>query len=409
MPKKKKIVIVGGGFAGIRLALDLEKHVYKDAEVLLIDDTGFHEYTPSYYKIATLPLSEKEGEMPLAFERMRRMISIPIDDIIDTAKVALVVGRVTRINAEAKELVFESGKKIDFEWLVLAAGSATRFFDIPHLYEYAHVLKSANDAFNIRNAAHELFVRAGKADEVRIIVAGGGSTGSEFIASLAPYVRELARRHGHPSGNISLTLVEAGERIMGSASPWVSRKAEKRLKQLGVKIILSNPIVNVLPAHVELRGGHSFGYDILIWTAGVQASPLAAEIKGANKDEKSCLIVDDRLRVLPYENIFAIGDMAFCSSVGKVGSSMTAQEAIQQGRYLAHTLKRLLHKRATFPYYFRRSKLVVPLGGRYVIADFGWFRFAGILGWCLKCLIALHYLTTILPWSKALKRWRQNV
>ena len=407
--KKKSIVIVGGGFAGIRLALDLEKHVYKDADITLIDATGFHEYTPNYYRIATAPLSEIGERIPASFNRMRDQISIPISEIISTAKIKLVVERVMSIDAKASVLKLESGRAVNFDWLVLAAGSATRFFDIPRLSEFAYALKSAEDAFNIRNAIHELFSRAGKHEGVRIVIGGGGFTGSEFAASLLPYVRRLALYHGHPSSNVSVTIIEASNKIMGGANSWISEKAEKRLRELGVKIILSNPIVSVSQKEINLKNGQPVKHDILIWAAGVAANSLALELIGAKFDDNACLIVDDRLRVTPYENIFAAGDMAFCSSVEKIGSSMTARVAIQQGRFLAHTLKRVLHKRATFTYYFHKSKLVVPLGGKYVLVDLGWLRFSGFLGWCLKCLISLHYLTTILPWSKAVRRWKAGM
>ena len=407
--KKKSIVIVGGGFAGIRLALDLEKHVYKDADIALVDATGFHEYTPSYYKVAAAPLKETEERIPASFERIRDQISIPITEIINTAKIKLLVERVVSIDIQTSTLKFKSGKTANFDWLVLAAGSATRFFDIPRLPEFAHVLKSAEDAFNVRNSIHELFSRAGKHDLIRIVVGGGGFTGSELASSLMPYVQHLALEHGHPSGNVSVTIIEASDKIMGSANPWVSESAERRLKELGVKIILKNPIISVSQNEINLKIGRPIRYDILVWTAGVAASFLSLEIPGAKFDDHACLIVDDHLRVMPYENIFAIGDMAFCSSVEKIGSSMTAQVAIQQGRFLAHTLKRILHKRVTFPYYFHRSKQVVPLSRKYVLVDLGWLRFSGFLGWCLRCLISLHYLTTILPWSKAVKRWKASI
>lgn len=409
MPKKKNIVIVGGGFAGIRLCLDLQKHVYQDADITLIDDSGYHEYTPSLHKIATTLLAEKNELNFLAFDGLRDKISIPISEIIDPSKIKLVADRVIKIDTAGKNLRLGSGITVEFDWLVLVAGSRPRFFDIPNSADYAYVLKSTNDAFNIRNAVHELFGRKGKHEEIRILIGGGGFTGSEFAAALMPYVKELANWHGHPLGNISVTIAEAADRIMPSANQWISHKAEKRLKQLGIKIILNNPLSGVEKNSVLLKNGGVQVFDLLIWTAGVTANPLAFEITGAKLDEKSCLIVDDRLRVSPYENIFAAGDMAFCSSTGTIGASMTAQTAIGQGRYLAHTLKRLLHNRATLPYYFHRSKWIIPLGGKYVLADFGWIKFSGYFAWCLKCLIAFHYLTTILSWNKAIKRWRQNI
>lgn len=409
MPKKKNIVIVGGGFAGIRLCLDLQKHVYQDAGITLIDDSGFHEYTPNFYKIATTIIPEKSELNYLAFDGLRDKISIPIAEIIDSSKINLLIDRVVNIDAPGKNIRLGSGKTIGFDWLVLAAGSKPRFFNIPHLTNYAYVMKSANDAFNIRNAIHELFTRKGKHEEVRVLIVGGGFTGSELAAALVLYTKKMANRHNHPFGNVSVTIAEAALKIMPGASEWLSYKADKRLRQLGVRIVLNSPISNISQSSVQLKDGKNMGYDLLIWTAGVSANPLAFEITGAKLDEKSCLIVDDRLRVAPYDNIFAIGDMAFCSSTGAIGASMTAQVAIQQGRYLAHTLKRLLHKRATLPYYFHRAKLVVPLGEKYVLADLGWIKFAGFFAWCLECLIAFRYLTTILLWRRAITRWKQNI
>ncbi|MBI4114587.1 MAG: NAD(P)/FAD-dependent oxidoreductase [Candidatus Niyogibacteria bacterium] len=423
---KERIVIVGGGFAGVRCARDLSRHVYKDAEIVLIDKNGYHEYHPNFYRIATTFLPHSKLPHPETYHELRDRISIPLRDIIDPAKMSLLIDSVTAIDAPKNTLTLASGKRIHYHWLVFAVGSVTNDFDIPGVEEFGLSLKTANDALLIRNAIDELFARTPKHIPIHIVIGGGGFTGCEVAASLACFMEQLSKVHSHPKENISLRILEAGDAILPGASIGLRKRAHVRLEKLGIKIhprtritqvkrdsILAEEILDNEdnPLKRPAPGGKikqlRFPCALLLWTAGVKANPLADLIDRANKNPKACLMVNDYLEVEPYSNIFAIGDVAFCSTLEKP-LPMTAQVAISQGKYIAYALKRIFHKRMRFRYYPHTARFIVPLGERYAIADLGWVILEGRSAWWLKRLATWDYLTGILPFWKALKHWRTS-
>ncbi|PIR69513.1 MAG: hypothetical protein COU47_02990 [Candidatus Niyogibacteria bacterium CG10_big_fil_rev_8_21_14_0_10_46_36] len=426
--KKKRIVIIGGGFGGVRAALDLSRHVCFDADVFLIDKGGYHQYHPNFYRIATTFLPESRVARPDTYRELRDRIAIPLAEIIDISKIHLIKKEVTEIDPKNQMIRFSDSEALFYDWLVLALGSVSNYFDIQGAEEHALELKSAEDALQIRSAIDEVFATTPKHKPINILIAGGGLSGCELAASLASYVRRLARVHPHPGDTVRITLVEASDTILRQVSPRIRKKAEKRLRSLGVQIHVRSRITKVTRTGIEgieivsheehpLRKKSSneetspftLPCSVFIWAAGVKAHPLTEHIIGAKRSPKSCLIVNDHLRVLPFENIFAIGDVAACSPVSTaVPLPMTAQVAISGGQYVSFTLKRLIHKKMTFRYYERTARFVIPLGPHYALAEFGPFILSGRLGWWLKRLITFDYLTGILPFWQALKRWRTS-
>jgi len=425
---KKRVVIVGGGFGGVRTALDLSRHVYQDVEVFLIDKDGYHEYHPNFYRIATTFLPESRLARPDTFRELRDAVSISLKEIIDTSKVHLIKKEVSEIDPKNNIIHFSGGDTLSYDWLVLALGSVSSYFDIEGVREYALELKSADDALQIRNAIDELFSSTAKHKTVDIIIAGGGLSGCELAASLTIYIKRLIRIHPHPHENIKITIAETGDTILRDVSPRIRRKVEKRLEKLGVRVLVRSRITKVNRSNVEgveivsqeehpLRKKDSneatdpftLPYSIFIWTAGVKAHSISDSIIGAKRNPKSCLVVDDHLRVLPFENIFAIGDVSECDSeFFNTPRSMTAQVAISEGQYVAFTLKRIIHKKTTFRYHGRTSRFIIPLGSYYAIAEIGPLVLSGRFGWWFKRLVTLNYLTGILPFWRALKRWRTS-
>lgn len=305
-----------------------------------------------------------------------------------------------------KNLVkLKSGNEVRYDWLIVSAGSVTNFYDIPGLRARALEFKSTGGALNVRNAVDEAFERRAKHEQINIVVGGGGFTGVEIASELAGYVENLAKLHGHPRENVSVSIVEASPAILGSLGEWPRKKAEKRLKELGVKIILAEPITDVRDGSVLLKSGKTQDFDVLVWTAGVRANPICEKILGAKIVQGSCVVVDNHLRVGGYENVFAVGDISFCGGFGGKPMPMTSQTAVSQGAYVAYSIKRILHHRKVFKYHPRKSRFIMPLGGKYAVADLGLVRLSGFLPWYLKRFAALKYFLSILPLRKALRIW----
>ncbi|PIR70110.1 MAG: hypothetical protein COU46_03060 [Candidatus Niyogibacteria bacterium CG10_big_fil_rev_8_21_14_0_10_42_19] len=410
--RSKRIIIIGGGFGGIRAAKDLEKHVYKDAEILLIDKDGYHEFSSDYYKIASLRLSEKQSKtaenglsLKQKFHALRGSSIISLKDIIDENKIRIMIDEVLRIDAENKCVKTANNGSIDYTWLIVAAGSVSDFYSIEGIRDYALELKTANDALNIRNSIDELFISKGKHETIRLVICGGGYTGCELAGELIDYVHDLSGIHDHPKENFSILIVESKDRLIPPASRWASEKTQKHLTRKGVKISLQSHIIKATPTDIKTKEGDSFDYDVLIWTAGVKAGPICETIKGAELDDKKRLVVDEYLKVPPYDNIFAIGDSAFYK---KNNSAMTAQNAIIQGRFVAYFLKRTIHKMHVFSYHFHESSFIIPLGGKYAIADIKNIKISGFVAWLMRRFIALNYFSSILDLRRSWKMWRKN-
>lgn len=415
---KKRVVVVGGGFGGVRVALDLFG-LRHDLEVTLIDKNGYHSYPSDYYKLVSSK-AEKQHVDPVKFRLLFSSVTIPLAEIFEGKRnVELLFDEVTEIEPERKQVICASGKKIRYDWLILALGSVTSFYDIPGLRERAYEFKTTADALNVRAALDEVFLRKAKHETTTVVIGGGGLTGCEIAAELMPYLMHIAHTHSHPTKNISLLIVEAAGTLLRTADSWIQKRVEKRLRGLGVKIIFSSPVIDVNDETINLKSGETLPYDVFIWTAGVQANSLVEKISGIELGKANCIVVDDYLRVNVNSSIFAIGDVAYFAGFSSTGGStsgedekplsMTAQTAVSQGQYVAYTIKRLLYKRRIFKYHPRISKFIIPLGGCYAIADLGWFKLEGFSAWTLKRLVALKYFLSILSVRKALKLWWKGV
>ena len=401
---KKTVVVVGGGFGGVRAALDLSRHEH-DLKIIVVDKDGYHSYPADYYKLLSPSHDGKEHFGPAKFRLMFSSVSIPLAEIFEGKKnVEIVFGEASGLDSVKNELILSSGSRVKYDWLILAVGSATNFYGIPGLASRAIEFKSTEDSLNLRNAVDEAFARKGKRENIDIVVGGGGFTGSEVASELIGYAKNLAELLGQPAENLSVSIVEASSVLLGSAGEWVSRKAALRLKNLGVQIFLGDPLVDVKDNAVDLKSGKSLDFDILVWTAGVKANLLAEKISGLNLSKGSCITVDEYLRVNLAENIFAIGDVAFCMDKDKP-MPMTSQTAISQGRYIAYYIKRKLRGREAFKYHPKKSNFIIPLGGRYALLDLGRFRTEGFMPWVLKRFVALKYFLSILSIKKAFRAW----
>lgn len=401
---KKTVVVVGGGFGGVRAVLDLSRHKY-DLKIILIDKNGYHSYPADYYKLLSPTRDHKEHFGPSKFRLMFSSVSIPLQEIFEGHEnVELLTGEVAGFDIGQNAVSLSSGETIKYDWLIIAAGSVTNFYGIPGLKSRALEFKTTADSLNVRNSVDEVFERKGKKDPINIVVGGGGFTGAEVASELVGYSDNLSRIHGHPRESVSVSMVEASPKILGPLSDWARHKAEERLKKLGVKISLSDPIIDVRDSFIRLKSGKDVSFDILVWTAGVKANPLGEKMAGAEL-VKSCITVDAYLRAGNTQNIYAVGDIAFCEGVGGKPMPMTSQTAISQGQYAAYSIKRQLHGRKVFKYHPRESKFIMPLGGKYAVADLGFIKLFGFLPWYLKRFVALKYFLSILPFRKAFKVW----
>ncbi len=404
--------MLGGGNGGVRVALDLAKK--KNTHVILIDQGDYHSLPPQYYELATLFREEKHGEtsreVRREFHRYFSVDSIPLKDIFHGLGVEVVRGHVEHVSPTNSCVTLAQGLRVEYDWLVVALGSRTNYFGIPHLEQNSFGLKTIAEALNIRDRVDELFYSHPKDKKITVVVGGGGFTGVELACELVGYMRKLGRIHGHLEGQWNCIIVEAGAAIFGGASLWVQKKSQLRLQKLGVTVLLNSPIVDVWPNLLYMGGPdnekkRSLTFDLLVWTAGVKGSCMGEIIEGSTLDKKNCIGVDGTLRVSPHKNIFAIGDIAsFVNPKTSKFIGMTAQNAIHEAKYVARVIQKLIadDRAAVTPYEPKFANYIIPLGGKYALLETAHFHASGVLVWALKYLVLARYLFSILPGRRAL-------
>lgn len=404
---QKHVVIVGAGFGGTRAALDLAKHHYDDIQITIIDKNSYHVYTPDLYEAAAAFMQEDERPHKDQFVSLRSTVSIPLKEIFKKQKkINLVRDEVAKIMFDKNIVETKSGKIYTYDWVIVAIGSETNCFEIPNLKERSYGLKTSEEALNIRNAIYEMFFDKAKHETIKIVVGGGGFTGCELISELVGYTQKLAKSHAHPKSNIELIVLEAGDSVLGGTNKWIQEKAASRLKKLGVKVLTSHMIVGIEDKKVIIKDKDPISYDILIWTAGVCANQMTESLDNMKIEKGGCIAVDEYMKASLQDNVFVVGDVAHCSD-SKKGRHlpMAAEVAIDQGRYVAGSIKRLLHKRRAFPYIPHEERFIIPLGKKYALASIGFIKISGFIPWILKRFIALKYFLSILPPHKAFILW----
>jgi len=419
---ENNIIIVGGGFGGLRTALDLARQriVKKDYRLIVLSKEDVHEYNPLLYEVA----SGCNGV--LTEKKMTKGITLRLSEFGRRAGFEFYKGEVSKVDAVKKQVVLKDGSCLEFKALVLAPGAVPDFFDIPGLKEQALTLTNIKDALLIRKKLMELLDK--KAWPIRIIVGGGGATGVESAAEFAGDFHRLEREGVLQNEDWSITLVEASSRVLSTLSVEASEHARVRLEYLGVKVLRDTCIKRISDGRVvlaprPLKEGEAvenllcdfsvaaeknFDFDFLLWAGGVRANPLL-ENSGFAVDKKGRVAATDTMEIAAYEreNIYAIGDCVALADpqTGQLAPAM-AQAAIAQGAVAAkNVLDDLEGFKIRHHYKFISYPVVAPLGGKNAIAVIGSWHFAGLVGWIIRQLADLRYFLSILPFTRALHIW----
>lgn len=385
-------VIVGGGFAGLRAARHLRR---VPVDVTLVDRRNFHLFQPLLYQVATGGLSPADIAAPLraVLKRQRR------------ARVLL--GEAVGVDAAARRVLLRDGGALDYDTLVLAAGARHHYFGRPEWEALAPGLKTVEDATEVRRRVLLAFEAAEReADPERrralltFVVVGAGPTGVELAGALAEIARETLRgdfRSFDPAG-ARVLLVEGGERVLPSYPPDLSERARRSLERLGVETRTGALVTALTPESVTLkRGGESetLAARVVLWAAGVQASPLGRALRdatGCELDAAGRVVVAPDLSVPGHPEIFVVGDLA--RALGGDGRPLpgVAPVAMQQGRHVARAVAARLRGRTPPAFrYFDKGSLAT-IGRAAAVADFGRLRFGGYPAWLAWLFIHLMYL-----------------
>jgi NADH dehydrogenase len=405
------IVIVGAGFGGLQTALNLEKNVKynKNISLTLIDQRDYHLFTPNLYEVAS---SEEELA---SVEQMKKSITLPIREVIAGKKIKFIKGRVESLQPDKKQLTV-SGKQILFDYLVLALGSESSFYNVEGAQAHALPLKSLPDALRIRNQIG-FVIQAHKQDmgkkTLRVVIAGGGYTGLELAGELKGAIDFLAWENGYPREKIEVEIIEAGNKLISGFDDRLSEDAYVRLNELNLRVRLSARITKVDAHFLELDSGEKVSYDVLLWTTGVKACSLNSETPFA-LDRKGRLQVNEFLQVIegiPHSvrdgtlgAVFALGDMACILGSNGQPAPDSAQDAWDQAKYLAYALPYIIkNKRPPNPFKNKHHGFIVNLAGKWAIVAGGKIYLKGFLGHLINQAAHLRYYASLVGWIRAVK------
>ena len=382
--RRSEVVIVGAGFAGLEVAKALGS---AGIDTTVIDRTNHHLFQPLLYQVATAALSATDVAEPIR-KVLRRHASVQV-----------LFGEVSAIDMTDRVVHLTCGHSVEFNMLVLASGAGHGYFGHDEWAQLAPGLKSIEDARHIRSQLLLTFERAERTNDraererlLSIAIIGGGPTGVELAGAIAELSRyTLARdfRSIDPQAT-KITLVEAGPRLLSAFSEDISAYAKARLEKLGVQVRTGQAVEDVKPDSVRIAG-QEVPVGLVIWAAGVTASPLARQL--GETDRAGRIAVDATLAVRGHENVFALGDLAvFLDENGEPLPGL-AQVAKQQGIHLGRSLAAHIKKREPLPPFRYSSRGNTAIVGRHAaVFEQGKFKVKGWLAWLAWALIHVYLL-----------------
>jgi len=377
-----RVVIIGAGFAGLKLARNLYKHNF---QVVLIDRNNYHQFQPLFYQVATSGLEPSS-------------ISFPLRKVFQNIKnVFIRIAEVESIDSENKIITTTLGT-VWYDYLVIATGATTNFFGMDSFATNGIPMKSVSEALYLRNTLLENFERAvtrlGKEEKQRllnVVVVGGGPTGVEVCGALAE-MRKFVLPKDYPEmdfNNMTITLVEANSHLLHGMSQKAGDKAVNYLTNLGVEVKLNHKVLNFNGAEVELEDKENFQTNTLIWAAGVKGQmPL-----GVKPD---VVVRGNRIKVNRFnqiegsDGIFAIGDIAYMETEKYPNAHpQVAQVALQQAKVLAKNLLNIQKNRDLVPFEYNDKGSMATVGRNRAVVDLPKLKFSGFLAWMVWMFVHL--------------------
>lgn len=384
---KKKVVILGAGFAGLQLARNI-----KDSEfdITLIDQYNFHQFQPLFYQVATGRLEPSSISFPLrkVFQKKRN--------------VHVRVTKVKEVDLEAQKVLTEACD-FDYDYLVIATGCTTNFFGNKNLERYAFPMKSTTEAIALRNRILLNFEAALDCKEeeregiMNIVIAGGGPTGVELAGSIIEMKKNVLPRD-YPDMNFSdlnVFLIEGGPVTLAPMSKASQEHSQKYLETMGVKVWTNALIEDYDGKVITIKDGRSIRTNNLIWAAGV-TGVVPEGIAKEHLVRGNRIKVDQFNRMEGTDNVFALGDIAYMESPDwPKGHPQLANVAINQAKNLAKNLKRLRDGQEPKPFTYKNPGTMATVGKRKAVVDLPSFSFQGFFAWVVWMFLHLMLILSV--------------
>lgn len=397
-----RIVIVGGGFAGIALAKKLKN---KPVQVVLLDKHNYHTFQPLLYQVATGGLEAGS-------------IAYPIRKVVHEYKnFYFRLCHVNDINTKNNKIIADIGE-LRYDYLVIATGSKTNYFGNKEIERNSIAMKTIPQSLNIRSLILENFEQALLTDDehernalINFVLVGGGPTGVELAGALAEMKNAILQKD-YPDLDISkmqINLIQSGDRILNTMSEKSSSAAEKYLKNLGVNVLKNIRVTSYDGRTISTNTDVVLETATLIWTAGVQGAIVNGLPASSLMEKVERIKVNEYNQVIGFPNIFAIGDIAMMATEEyPQGHPMVAQPALQQGRLLGENIIKLIQNQEMKPFHYNDKGSMATIGRNKAVVDLPKYHFHGVFAWFVWMFVHLFSLIGFKNKAVVFLNWLYN-
>jgi len=354
---KQRVLIVGGGFGGVKAALELQ-HSSKVAVTLLSDTPDFRYYPTSYHT---------------ATGGSRANAAMPLSELFKDSSVRLVRGKAITLDRAQKAIITEDKQTLFYDKLILSLGVVTNYFGIQGLAEYSYGVKTLDDLDELKKHLHDQ-IEDQRRPDLNYVIIGAGPTGIELAGSLPAYLHEIMDKHGVRRRKIHIDLIEAAPRLLPRMPKDTSRMVKRRLKRLGVTVMTGQAVQGQTADELTVNGKPIRSHTV-IWTAGVTNHPFYKD-NGFVLMKRSKVATDVFLQA--EDDTFVIGDNANTPYSGM------AQTALYDGKFVADNIIRAVEGKGMKAYKPKLPISVIPAGPKWAAVNYGQLRIYGWLGWVLR-------------------------
>jgi NADH:ubiquinone reductase (H+-translocating) len=380
----RRVVVLGGGFGGVQAAIELERLLPKEDEILLVSEQTFLLFTPLLPQIASSNIDPRHIVQTIREIRGKRRFGFRRDTVLS-------------IDLSARRIILASGT-IDYDVLVIALGSRSEYFGISGAREHTWDFKTLEDAVMLRDHvldmcehADHTAEEAARRDLLRFVVVGGGYTGVELVTELSDFFSEyVARKYrGIRPGDVQLMVLEAAPEILRGISERLKAHALRRLNARGIEVRTSAKVTRCGEDYVEINGGEMIRSATIVWAAGVRANGLVENLPGPH-DRVGRAVVNSALQLDGHPEVFVTGDCGAAETAP--GAPLVAPVAIAQGGIAARNVAHFLRGEPLESYTYKNQGMLVSLGMDYAVVSIGWLQFSGYFAWLFWNAVHLYKL-----------------
>jgi len=391
----KKVIILGAGYAGVHAAKLLHKKYKKDlsVDIELIDKNPYHTLMTDLHEVAGNRIDESG-------------VKVNLNKIFKEKRVNVTVDEITNIDFD-KKVLHSDNYKYDYDYLIMGTGAEPCFFGVEGAEENSFTLWSLEDALEIKDHIKTMFERAkNERDEnkrqrmLSFAIAGGGFTGVEMVGELAEWRDKLCDTYAIDPSNVNISIVEGQEKLLPIISDKLSMKAQKRLENMNVNVLLNSFINKVDENFIELSDGSKVNTNTLIWTAGVQGCGFAEKV-GLNIDRSKRIKSNKHLQALDHEDVYLVGDNVYFVEEGEDRPlPQIVETALQTAETAVNNVASKINNSDELESFESNYHgFMVSIGSRYAVSNAGGISLSGFPAMAMKHLVNLHYLWGVAGFS----------